>query len=280
MAAAVAHGCSRSGVVFGAGDGGLFARQSGHLGDWNYQGGERSTFYCGVPVPDAATPDSTWERRRARDEALTDILFDPRVFWINLVHNLVYYLRGPLLGLVPYFFPAVVRDSSSFLRRPASGRAGSDLVLSAAACSRLCSSSSRLPYTWFGGGGSVGNRYFMGAYGVFLFLLPPIDAIGVALVPWLSAASSRRSWSSTRSPRSFRPGHYAHMVRCGWLPVELTQVNDLPINTDPARVRVCVRRQPGSARSAASRSISSTTTPTSASRTGASGSAAIRAPSS
>ena len=28
------------------------------------------------------------------------------------------------------------------------------------------------PYTWFGGGGSVGNRYFIGAYGLVLFLFP------------------------------------------------------------------------------------------------------------
>ena len=32
-----------------------------------------------------------------------------------------------------------------------------------------------VPYTWNGGGGSVGNRYFMGAYGAFLFLMPPIS---------------------------------------------------------------------------------------------------------
>ena len=41
-----------------------------------------------------------------------------------------------------------------------------------------------LPYTWLGGGGSVGNRYFMGAYGIFIFLLPPLSRTAVAIVPW------------------------------------------------------------------------------------------------
>ena len=26
-----------------------------------------------------------------------------------------------------------------------------------------------MPFTWSGGGGPVGNRYFLGSYGVFLF---------------------------------------------------------------------------------------------------------------
>ena len=40
------------------------------------------------------------------------------------------------------------------------------------------------PYTWNGSGGSVGNRYFMGAYGIFVFLVPPIYSITASVVPW------------------------------------------------------------------------------------------------
>ena len=43
-----------------------------------------------------------------------------------------------------------------------------------------------VPYTWSGGGGSIGNRYFMGAYGAFLFLLPPIQRVAMAFVPWVA----------------------------------------------------------------------------------------------
>ena len=32
-----------------------------------------------------------------------------------------------------------------------------------------------MPFTYSGGGGPVGNRYFLGTYGVFLFLVPPLQ---------------------------------------------------------------------------------------------------------
>ena len=31
-----------------------------------------------------------------------------------------------------------------------------------------------MPFTYSGGGGPVGNRYFLGVYPVFLFLTPPL----------------------------------------------------------------------------------------------------------
>ena len=41
------------------------------------------------------------------------------------------------------------------------------------------------PYTYFGSGGSVGNRYFVGAYGLCLFLLPAAASARSAIVMWL-----------------------------------------------------------------------------------------------
>jgi hypothetical protein len=102
-----------------------------------------------------------------------------------------------------------------------------------------------LPYTWFGGGGSVGNRYFMGAYGVFLFMLPVIEAAWLALVPWLVGAFFTAQLVLNPFMASFRPGDYAKHGPLRWLPVELTNVNDLPINTDPSRVRVWFGDNPG-----------------------------------
>ena len=51
-----------------------------------------------------------------------------------------------------------------------------------------------LPYTWSGGGGPPGNRYFMAVYPVLFFLLPPIQSLAVPL-----AASGRAARSSPRS---------------------------------------------------------------------------------
>ena len=103
------------------------------------------------------------------------------------------------------------------------------------------------PYTWIGGGGSVGNRYFMGAYGVFLFLLPPIDADVGRGVPWLVGGAVHRA----AGPESVRdvvpPGRrYAKHGPLRWLPVELTLVNDCRSTPkDRAQVRVWFGDNPG-----------------------------------
>jgi hypothetical protein len=89
-----------------------------------------------------------------------------------------------------------------------------------------------LPYTWFGGGGSVGNRYFMGAYGLFLFLLPPVTSIAVAILPWIVGGIFMAKLVLTPFTTSFSPGSYADAGPLRMLPVELSNLNDLPIMTE------------------------------------------------
>jgi hypothetical protein len=230
-----------TGVVFLAIGGGLFAVNLAISGDWNYQGGERNTFYWEYPFQG---PSSTFDigARKARDEALTEILFDPEVFWTNLTSNLKYYIVGRYSGLVAYFFPAVFA-LASFLVVPR--RPGWQYLVLAAGVSQIVFYIVTVPYTWFGGGGSVGNRYFMGPYGVFLFMMPVIHAGWVAVVPWLVGAFFTAQLVLNPFMASFRPGDYAKHGPLRWLPVELTNVNDLPINTDPSRVRVWFGDNPG-----------------------------------
>ena len=230
-------------VVFLAVAAGLFGVNLAISGEWNYQGGERNTFYVGVPVPGADVRPSTSAHRKARDEALTEILFDPEVFWTNLTSNLGYSSSAA----TPDWSPTSSRPCS---RSGASSwhlggvPAGSTFVL-AAGLTQILFFVISLPYTWFGGGGSVGNRYFMGAYGVFLFMLPAIQATWVSLVPWAIGSLFTAQLVLNPFMASFRPGDYAKHGPLRWLPVELTNVNDLPINTDPSRVRVWFGDNPG-----------------------------------
>ncbi|MGH9374181.1 MAG: hypothetical protein ACRD15_21920, partial [Vicinamibacterales bacterium] len=94
------------------------------------------------------------------------------------------------------------------------------------------------PYTWNGGGGSVGNRYFMGAYGAFLFLIPTITRMSAALVPWIVGAFFTAPLVLNPFVTSFKPGDHAKSGPFRWLPVELTLVYDWPINNQPDRVRI------------------------------------------
>ena len=159
--------------------GGLFPANMAISGEWNYQGGRSPHVRRRVSVPDAARPSFEVGTLMARDEALTDIIFDRRVFWTNLTHNLGYFFVGRYAGLVAVFLPGGLR-AGRVPRRAAPAAAVAVPRARGRRWRRSLLFIISLPYTWLGGGGSVGNRYFMGAYGIFLFLLPPLSR------PWLA----------------------------------------------------------------------------------------------
>jgi hypothetical protein len=224
-----------SAAVFAIVAGGLFAINIASSGEWNYQGGERRTFYWEFPYQ---TPTSGFDvgAERGRDEALTEIIFDRAVFWSNLRHNVVWYFFGRYSGLVAYFFPAVFAMGGLLLawRRSPPWQ----FLVFGAGAAQLLLFIIMTPYTWMGGGGSVGNRYFLGAYGIYLFLLPQVRSSLVAAVPWIVGGLFMGKLVLNPFATSFYPGRYADHGPLRWLPVELSNVNDLPINTDSTRVRV------------------------------------------
>jgi hypothetical protein len=224
-----------SSAVFALACAGLFGINTAISGEWNYQGGERNTFYWEFPFQ---TADSGFEvgAAKSRDEPLTEIIFDPAVFWTNLRHNLFWYFTGRYSGLVAYFFPALFAMAAFLFaarRRPL----WAYLVL-AGALAQVLFFVIVTPYTWMGGGGSVGNRYFIGAYGVFLFLTPPIRSAALAALPWIVGGFFMAKLVLNPFETSMHPGRYADHGPLRWLPVELSNANDLPINTDTTRVRV------------------------------------------
>jgi hypothetical protein len=214
---------------------GLFAANMAISGEWNYQGGERKTFSYEFPFQTASSDFNIVPTTHGRDEALTDVIFGS-VFWTNFTHNLGWAFIGRHAGLVPYYFPAVFALAwclAGIRRRPAW-----QLFVLAAAVGQIVFFIITLPYTWNGGGGSVGNRYFMGAYGVFLFLLPPAGSALTALVPWLAGALFTAPLVLNPFVTSFRPGDHTKSGPFRLLPVELTLVYDWPINTQLDRVRI------------------------------------------
>ena len=222
-------------AVFSIATLGLFAANLAISGEWNFQGGHRKSFYHEFPFQ---TPSSEFDKlqvdTRGRDEALTEVIFDPAVVWTNLLHNVQWFLVGRYAGLVPYYFPAVfavIAFALTWRNRPAwryfalLGALGQVVVMIVG-----------VPYTWNGGGGSVGNRYFMGAYGAFLFLLPPLTRAGWALVPWAIGAFFTAPLVLNPFVTSFKPGDHPKSGPFRWLPVELTLVYDWPINNQRDRV--------------------------------------------
>lgn len=223
-------------LAFAGVAGGLFAVNMAISGSWNYQGGGgRTSYYHQYPFQnETAEPQPTAGAAKSRDALLTDIIFNPRTFTSNLTHNLVYFFFGRHAGLLGYFFPGMFAIVA-FLAAPRNRPGWQWLVLGSALAQGLIFVIAT-PYTWSGGG--VGNRYFFTGYAVMLFLLPPIESLAAAFVPWIVGGLFVAPMIISPFSASFRPAENPKTGPLRLLPVELTLLNDLPIFTEPDRSRL------------------------------------------
>lgn len=213
--------------------GGLFAVNTAITGDWNYQGGDRKSYYFEFPFQTEGSTNQLGVTK-SRETGMTQVVFNPRTFGSNLAHNLEYFFIGRYAGLLGYFFPGVFA-MLTFLGAPRKRAAWQWLVLVSALAQGLIFVVAT-PYTWSGGG--VGNRYFFAGYGVMLFLLPPIESIVAALAPWAIGALFVAPMVVSPFDASFRPNENAKAGPLRLLPIELTLLNDLPVWTDGERARL------------------------------------------
>ena len=234
---------ARISVVFGGAVLVLFALNIGFTGDWNYQGGERKTFYGagdgtfagGFPYQnDASTFDSVGTARVGGGSF--GVLFTRDALLEVFPHNVGYFLFGRHTGFAVYYLPGLM--AILLFMTATRDRAMWQWLTLAAGLITAAVLLIYMPFTWSGGGGPVGNRYFLGTYGVFLFLVPPMQTAAGGL---LTMALSALFVSPIISGPFFATRNPAEHSKTGlfrWLPTELTMVNDLPINTgSPARFR-------------------------------------------
>jgi hypothetical protein len=216
----------------------LFAGNAAMSGEFNYQGGEfgRKSFYSGTGFPFANTWE-TFENRGAQvttDAVPTDILFHRDTSTV-LAWNLLYFVIGRHSGLVPYFFPGIVAVGL-FLFARSERRDWQWLILGALLLGAVALIS-YMPYTYSGGGGPVGNRYFLSFYPLFLFLLPAVHSPRVAIGTVAIAALFTAKLLINPFYSSFHPGDHVKAGPQRMLPVELTLLNDLPVSADSDRAR-------------------------------------------
>jgi hypothetical protein len=229
------------GALFGLVVGGFFLLNLLITGDWNFQGGERNTFYGAFPFLTGV--GGLRRRPRSRDERSADgHRVRSAVFWSRLAWNLVYFVAGPALGPAAVFLPGLFA-AVAFLW-PRAVRERWQWLVAGAIAAEILLVIVWIPYNYFGGGGVLGNRYFMSTYGLLLFLLPPIESIGAALVPWFVGALFTAQIVLNAFSASFNPAEHAKSGPLRWLPVEMTLLNTLPITTRQDRVRVLFGTSP------------------------------------
>lgn len=225
-------------VAFVLATGGLFFVNLLSSGDYNYQGGgaDRSTFYGAFPFQ---SPGATFEKLgevRATDGLLTDVIFNRDALTTVLPWNIVYFMVGRHTGLVPYFFPGIVTLALFLLARRGTRARFQWLLLGTLVLAALALLV-YMPFTYSGGGGPVGNRYFLSYYPLFLFLAPAALTARSAVVAM--AVGSLFTGQLIFNPfyTSYFPHAHPKYGLFTYLPIELSLMNDMPVNVTPTRVK-------------------------------------------
>lgn len=223
-------------VVWALVVGGLFAVNAAITGEFNYQAGDRKTFYGrdGFPFAnDRETFESIGPVRERGSLMVGDVLANRHTLTV-LGHNLGYFVIGRFSGLVPYFFPGVLSALLFLVRGPRrrwQWLIGATILASAVALLVMT------PFTYSGGGGPVGNRYFLSFYPLFLFLTPPLAGLGSAAVALTIGSLFTAQILINPIDASLHPGEHTKTGPLHALPIELTLLNDLPMmfNADRAK---------------------------------------------
>ena len=227
-------------VVFAAVVAAGFGLNLAVTGELNYQGGDRKIFYGTYPLEQ---PGATFD---SRGTSMTTNAVDEeawRVGFLSLMpRNLGYFLVGRHFGLLPFFFPGVVAISLFLLARR-EHLPWHWYTLGAVALSIVVLSGT-MPYTWSGGGGPPGNRYFLSIYPALLFLTPPMTSFVPAIVAWAGGAAFIAHILMNPFVGAKQPYLSPERGLLRALPVELTMIDDLPIALDRFRHRLAYRSDP------------------------------------
>jgi len=194
-------------------------------GDWNYQGGERRTYYYTYPLEkEHMTFDSLGHEMTSEGYGQKHFLPPKVVFY-----NIFYYFFGRFTGIAWYFFPAFLFLILFFFRK----RQFYQWLIFAALAGEILIYIILMPDNYAGGGGAIANRYFLNIYPLFLFL-PGIkrNPKEIAL-SWIMASLFISQILISPFLHSHYPATHVKKLPFKILPVELTLINNFPTNTNP-----------------------------------------------
>ena len=230
-------------VVFLLVSGALFGANAAVTGEFNFQGGDRKTFYGHFPFDSSRDVWSDNQSLSTTNDSDAASVLDPSELAGRLAHNIEYFLIGRHFGFVPYFFPGVVALIGWALSRDRfhAWRLLTIGALAAATLGLLLF----FPYSWSGGGGPPGNRYFLSLYPLLFFVMPPMQSSAAAVVAWAGGALFTAKILLNPFVMAKNPWEIAEHGAARRLPVEMTMANDLPaMLAQPLRGRIVYRNDP------------------------------------
>ena len=217
-----------TGTVFGLFLAGLFLINLLVTGEMNYQGGDRKTFMGKYPFQ---STDITFEN--VGISKTTGVIYTQQP-WDIVVYDLYFFLIGRFSGISVYFFTAIA-SLILFLFAPKKIWQWLVLGIVTSECLLLIV---WMPANYFGGSGTLGNRYFMNIFPLFFFLTPATaPLVRATSTSWMVAGVFLTSIWLNPVAASRYPGEHATSGPFKWLPVELSLINDLPTNNDSKKFR-------------------------------------------
>lgn len=236
----------KRGAVLGATALALYGINAGVTGELNYQGGARKTFYDHFPFDGKGTSFDgagfwmTSEHLGPLVAGRDDEKVTPRTgparnaaeMPESFAWNLFYFWVGRFGGVLAYFFPALVA-LVLFLALGPRERAGW-LALVAVGLSWIAYIW-MIPDNWYGGGGTVGNRYFLSLLPAFLWIAPRGRTRWLVGAGLLGSVVFLSPLLLSPVSHSLRPGDHAVRGPFRVLPAELTMLNDLSVFTESWR---------------------------------------------
>ena len=199
--------------------------QSGELTVKLYYGGDRTAFFGQYPFE---RPEYKFESpgKTTMDDYLERMYLTPKV----VVLNLFYYFFGRFTGMFIYFFPAFFLLVAFFFRE----KVPEDwFILAAIGLSILIACILFSADSYFGGSGSVGNRYFLNIFPFFFFLGFRKRKFTFPYVPVLAAVILLSPTFMDALFYSYRPRMAGIGFPVKYFPVEKTQYLHLPTNENP-----------------------------------------------
>jgi len=232
---------SKRGAVLAATTVGLFALNAAVTGEVNYQGGERKTFYGDFPFERKGTRDVTFgnsgiwmstnsagpsvEGQDAPEGRGAEPPRSARELRASFLRSLWTFWIGRFGGALPYFLPVVAALVLFLVSRPRD-RFGW-LAVAALLVSYLFYLK-MIPDNWYGGSGTIGNRYFLNLLPLAVFLVPRgrhawVVGAGLAGLVFTGPILTRPLH------HSLQPGLHALSRAFRALPAEIEMLNDLAV---------------------------------------------------
>jgi hypothetical protein len=199
---------------------GLFGFNVYFTGEWNYQLGKRAAFYKNFPFERPGASEFEVFERKDPIEALVK----PPFYFKAFLYNWVYFFFGRYSGLAVYFFPMFF----CLLYFWIGPRDGISWAVYIAGWAGVLYYMVGLPWNYFGGSGTVGNRYLFTVFPAFLFALNKEPSRKTLAFAFLCSTIFTSGILLSPIFSSHRNAFHQQFSLFRLLPAEKTLLSDLP----------------------------------------------------